>query len=78
MPEFISTTQAAQRMGLTREQVLRRIGRGAVTAQYVGGRWLVEESSVEEYVRREAAAHGLSLQPERGRGEDLGDADDAD
>lgn len=52
MPILITTTEAGQKLGLTREQVLRRIGRGELRAQYVGGRWLVEQRSVLEYVAR--------------------------
>lgn len=58
MPELITTTQAAQRLGLTREQVLRRIGRGDITAQYVGGRWLVDAPSVDEYLAAREAERG--------------------
>lgn len=56
MGPLITTTQAGQRLGLSREQILRRIGRGDISAQYVGGRWLVDARSVEEYAARHEAA----------------------
>jgi excisionase family DNA binding protein len=60
MITFISTTEAGQRLGLTREQVLRRIGRGDLRAQQVGGRWLVDAHSLAEYLARHAeGAHSV-------------------
>ncbi|MFI5168079.1 MAG: helix-turn-helix domain-containing protein [Thermoanaerobaculales bacterium] len=53
MERFCSTTEAARRLGLSREQVLRRIGRGLLAAEQVGGRWLVDSASVEHYRSRE-------------------------
>jgi excisionase family DNA binding protein len=50
-PEELSTREAAQLAGLSREQLLRRVERGEIKARYVDGRWLVSRQSVIEYNR---------------------------
>lgn len=49
MKQLITTTEAGQRLGLTREQVLRLITRGRIAAQYIAGRWVVAGESVTAY-----------------------------
>lgn len=52
---MLSTREAAQRVGLTREQLLRRVERGEISATFTGGRWHVDPRSVEAYAARHQA-----------------------
>jgi len=54
---MLTSRQAAQRIGLTREQLLRRVERGEITAHFVAGRWMVDPRSVQEYAARHASDH---------------------
>lgn len=58
---MLSTREAAQRVGLTREQLLRRVERGEIAGRFQGGRWLIDPRSVEEYAGRHAADHEQSV-----------------
>lgn len=53
----LTSREAAQRVGLTREQLLRRVERGEIAARFEGGRWLIDPASVEDYLARRAAQH---------------------
>jgi excisionase family DNA binding protein len=48
---MLSTAQAAERLGITRQAVFNLIQRGALTADRVGRAWLVHEDSVERRIR---------------------------
>lgn len=53
---MLTTREAAQRLTLTREQLLRKIERGLIAARFDGRRWLVDPKSVQEYAERHEAA----------------------
>lgn len=60
MTSFITTTEAGQRMRLTREQVLRLIARGRIGALYVAGRWAVDSTTVDAYVAKHSQPQSTS------------------
>jgi len=49
---MLTTREAAQRIGLTREQLFRRIERGEIAARFDGSRWLVDIRSLDAYLAR--------------------------
>lgn len=49
--EFLTTGEAAERLGISIPTVKRWIERGALLGGPVGGRWLVSRESVEQLVR---------------------------
>jgi DNA-binding Lrp family transcriptional regulator len=53
---MLSTREAAQRVGLTREQLLRRVERGEIHGRFKDGKWYIDPRSLEEY----AAARELA------------------
>ncbi len=56
---------AAQRLGLTWHATWARLLRGALTGERVGGRWEVDESSIERFIanREEREQHGTDTRP---------------
>jgi excisionase family DNA binding protein len=60
MKQLITTTEAGQRLGLTREQVLRLIARCRIRAQYLAGRWLVDGQSVDAYAAERGHPQAIS------------------
>ncbi len=61
--EAIGAPEAARRVGLTREQLIRRIERGEIEAQVVAGRYLIPESSLREFIARRDRAEGRVIGP---------------
>jgi hypothetical protein len=51
----LTSRQAAQMVGLTREQLLRRVERGEIIGRYEGGRWLIDPVSLKEFAERSSA-----------------------
>jgi hypothetical protein len=51
----IPLSRASQILGLSREQCMRRIFQGALKAEMIDGRWLVETDSVAEFQQRSRA-----------------------
>jgi excisionase family DNA binding protein len=47
---MLTTRQAAQRIGLTREQLFRRIERGEIAARFDGTRWLVDPRACDAFL----------------------------
>lgn len=68
MGRTLSTREAAQRVGLSREQLLRRIERGEIAARYAEGRWLVDAKSVADYVARQRRDRAASQSAARAAG----------
>ena len=59
---MLTTREAAQRVGLTREQLLRRVERGEISATFTAGRWHVDPRSVEAYAaQHQTPASGHQL-----------------
>lgn len=54
----LSTTQAAERLGVTRQHVGLLIRRGEIKAQQVGRNWIIDERSLEAFERRERPGPG--------------------
>jgi hypothetical protein len=50
LAETVPASTAAMRMGLTSEQLRRRILRQEIRAELVAGRWLIEKKSLEEWI----------------------------
>jgi excisionase family DNA binding protein len=48
-------TRAAQLLKLSREQVVRMIQKGQLSGGMVGGRWVVDGTSLREFIQKEAA-----------------------
>lgn len=46
-PTMLTTTQAAQRLGLSRSSVLALIAQGKLPAQKIGRDWMIDESDLE-------------------------------
>lgn len=63
MAQLLGTREAAQRAGLSREQVLRRIERGEISARHIEGRWLVDSRSLGDYIAREQRRARAAPQP---------------
>lgn len=57
--EFLTTGEAAERLGVSIPTVKRWIERGALLGGPVGGRWLVSPESVEQLVRLRASLFDL-------------------
>jgi excisionase family DNA binding protein len=62
MSEELTTREAAQIAGLSREQLLRRVERGEIEGRWDGTRWWISRKSVEQYRRRRIAAARLAQQ----------------
>lgn len=45
-PALLSVTQAAERLGITRQAILARATRGTIPAQRIGNQWLIPETAV--------------------------------
>lgn len=54
--DHIPLSQAAIRLGVTREVALRRLMRGELAGRLIGGRWMVDPSSVLAMMARAHAA----------------------
>jgi excisionase family DNA binding protein len=52
MPELVSVTEAAERLGVSRQAVLQRLASGSLPGTKVGTTWAVQE--------RALTRHGLS------------------
>jgi hypothetical protein len=50
----LGASEAAQMLGLTREQLLRRVERGEIEGHLEFGRWVISRESVLAYKRRMA------------------------
>jgi len=51
---YLSVTQAAARLGVSRQLVWLRVSQGTIKAEKVGSTWVIPEESVAEYERRRA------------------------
>jgi len=57
--DTLGASEAAQMLGLTREQLLRRVERGEVKGHLEGRRWVISRESVLAYKRRMARLAAL-------------------
>lgn len=65
-PEYISTTQAGELLGITRQHVVRLLRAGELEGQLITARsWIVSRASVERLRAARSAAAGEK--PEKSR-----------
>ena len=50
--KLITSTEAARQSGITRERIIRRLATGEIQGEFLAGRWLIREQSLEDYVAR--------------------------
>ncbi len=58
--ELVTVTQAAERLGLHRDTLLRQIARGVLQAKRLGSIWVVTGAEVERYRREHRGKHGFA------------------
>ncbi len=58
--ELVTVTQAAERLGLHRDTLLRQIARGVLQAKRLGSIWVVTGAEVERYRREHLGKHGFA------------------
>jgi excisionase family DNA binding protein len=58
--ETLTVTQAARRLGLHRDTLLRQITRGVLRANRLGSIWVVTGAEVERYRREHRGKHGFA------------------
>lgn len=56
MAEYISTTELAKLLGISRVAVFKRIKKGDIKAAKVGGVFLIDKSDVRELLERSLSA----------------------
>ena len=61
---YFSTTQAAERLGYTRQHIVVLIERKELKAQKVGRNYIIDERSIEAFERRDRPGPG---RPAKGR-----------
>lgn len=62
---LIPAPTVALETGMSREQVIRRILKGEIAGQSLGGRYFVERQSLEAYLARVAERHVAMLEAKR-------------
>jgi excisionase family DNA binding protein len=55
----LSTTEVAQRLGVTRERVRQLCDEGRLKAEKMGRDWRILPAALEEYQRLQGKAHSL-------------------
>lgn len=58
--ELLTVTQAAERLGLHRDTLLRQIGKGVLHAKRLGSIWVVSGVEVERYRHAHRGKHGFA------------------
>ncbi len=58
--ERLTVTQAAGRLGLHRDTLLRQIAKGVLRAERLGSIWVVTGAEVERYRREHRGRHGFA------------------
>jgi len=58
--EMLTVTQAAGRLGLHRDTLLRQIAKGVLHAIRLGSIWVVTGAEVERYRREHRGKHGFA------------------
>ncbi len=58
--ELLTVTQAAERLGLHRDTLLRQIAKGVLHARRLGSIWVVTGAEVERYRREHLGKHGFA------------------
>lgn len=58
--ETLTVTQAAERLGLHRDTLLRQIAKGVLHAKRLGSIWVVTGAEVERYRREHRGKHGFA------------------
>lgn len=51
----VSAGEAARRVGISRERLIRRVQVGDLEGHLVGGRWVIAEQSLDEFITRRDA-----------------------
>jgi excisionase family DNA binding protein len=60
----LTLAEACRLLGLSREQLMRRVHRGDLVAEKRGGHWVVDLRSVDAFRRRSQSPTGLPVPPE--------------
>ena len=72
---YLSITQTAQRLGVTRQSVWSRIDRGIIQAERIGNGWVVPESEVQRIEEANDTDNSpcgpVGIGDSGGRGDDL-------
>ncbi len=58
--EMLTVTQAAGRLGLHRDTLLRQIAKGVLRAERLGSIWVVTGAEVERYRHAHLGKHGFA------------------
>jgi excisionase family DNA binding protein len=58
--EMLTVTQAAERLGLHRDTLLRQIAKGVLPARRLGSIWVVSGAAVERYRHTHLGKHGFA------------------
>ncbi len=58
--ELLTVTQAAERLGLHRDTLLRQMAKGVLHARRLGSIWVVTGAEVERYRREHLGKHGFA------------------
>src|SRR6476620_6642301 len=58
--EILTVTQAAERLGLHRDTLLRQIAHGVLHARRLGSIWVVSAAEVERYRHAHRGKHGFA------------------
>jgi excisionase family DNA binding protein len=66
--ELLTVTQAAGRLGLHRDTLLRQIAKGVLDARRLGSIWVVSGAEVERYRREHRGKHGFASPDHPGHG----------
>jgi hypothetical protein len=52
MTKHISTSEAAQKAGMSRERLVRKVQVGEIRGENIAGRWFVDPASLARFVAR--------------------------
>ena len=66
--EMVTVTQAAERLGLHRDTLLRQIAKGVLHAKRLGSIWVVSGAEVERYRHTHLGKHGFASPDHPGHG----------
>jgi excisionase family DNA binding protein len=57
-PQILAPTEAAEKMRLNEQTVMKWCREGRLQASKIGGKWLIPQESVDAFIRKSEVIHG--------------------